>query len=143
MEKKRSGAILRILLHAFFLISLNLFAIIGAFVFMQMSGIEADKMIQSAVALIINLVIYIVVFRIMAGVQKDIMAIDNLSMFIIILLVSLALLPSVFYPMHYLTQGYWSTFDNILATWPYQLVVNGLCLTLNYFIFSRSKVKQQ
>ena len=142
METKKPGAILRILLHAFFLISVNLFSIIGAFVFIQIFGNGSDKLIQSAVAMVINLLIYVAVFKLMNNIQKEIMEIDNLSMFIVTLLVSLALLPSVFYPMHYLTQGNWSTFDNILATWPYQLVVNGICLTLNYFMLSGSKLRQ-
>ena len=142
MDMKRPPDILRILLHAFFLIAVNLFSIVGAFVLIQLSGYESHRITQSVVALVINLLIYLAVYRVMANIQKELMDIDNLSMFIVILLISLALLPSVFYPMHYLTQGRWSSFDNILATWPYQLVVNGLCLTLNYFILSGAKIKQ-
>lgn len=75
----------------------------------------------------------------MFNVQKEIMEIDDFFMLATILMISLALLPAIFYPLHYLTQGYWSSFDNLLATWPFQIVVNGLCLIMNYFIFSNRK----
>ena len=134
------SSLLRILLHGFFLISANLFSIITAFAIIQFVSTDTDKIIQSFIALIINVGIYIFVFRLMNGIQEEIMKIDDFSMFAIILLVSLALLPAIFYPMHYLTQGYWSSFDNLLATWPYQIVVNGLCLVINFFIMKRKSV---
>jgi len=133
------SSLLRILLHGFFLISTNLFSIIAAFAIVQLASIDPDKLLQSSIALIINIGVYLLVFKMMHSVQEEIMKIDNFSMFAIILLISLALLPSVFYPLHFLTQGYWSSFDNLPATWPFQLIVNGLCLVLNYYIFSGSK----
>ena len=138
MNKRLS--IFRILLHGFFLISVNLFSMIAAFAIIQFVSTDTDKIIQSFIALIINVGIYIFVFRLMNGIQEEIMKIDDFSMFAIILLVSLALLPAIFYPMHYLTQGNWSPFDNLLATWPYQVVVNGLCLVINFFIMKRKSV---
>lgn len=134
MSKKTD--ILRILLHGFFLVSTNLFSVMAAFVAVKMLSLPTERIIQSSIALVINVIIYIVVFRIMAGIQKGIMGLDNFSMMITVLLISLALLPAVFYPLHYLTQGYWSSFNNLMATWPFQLLVNGICLVLNYFIFS-------
>lgn len=136
---KSWSSLLRILLHGFFLVSANLFSIMLAFVIIQSFLEEPDKIIQSSIALIINLLVYLVVFKLMNGVQKELMRIDNYSMFAIILLISLALLPSVFYPLHFLTQGYWSSVDNLLAMWPYQIIVNGLCLVLNFYILSGKK----
>ena len=136
---KSWSSLLRILLHGFFLVSANLFSIMVAFVIIQFFSSGPDKILQSSIALVINLGVYLVVFKLMNGIQREIMKIDDFSMFAIILLISLALLPSVFYPLHFLMQGNWSSVDNLLATWPYQLIVNGLCLVLNYFIFSRRK----
>ncbi len=138
MNKRFS--ILRILLHGFFLISANLFSLIVAFAIIQFFSTDTDKVIQSFIALIINVGIYIIVFKLMNGIQEEIMRIDDFSMFAIIFLVSLSLLPAIFYPMHYLTQGYWSSFDNLLAMWPYQMIVNGLCLVINFFILKRKNV---
>jgi len=135
----RKKEIIRILLHGFFLVSTNLFSVMAAFVAVKILSIPPDRLVQSAIALVINVIIYIVVFKVMAGIQKELMSLDNFSMMITVLLISLALLPAVFYPLHYLTQDYWSSFENLLATWPYQLIVNGICLVLNYFIFSIKK----
>ena len=127
------------LLHGFFLVSSNLLSVMAAFVAVKVFSIPTDRIVQGAIALFINVIIYVVVFKIMNGIQKELMSLDNFSLMITVLLISLALLPAVFYPLHYLTQGYWSSFDNLLATWPYQLLVNGICLVLNYFIFSAKK----
>lgn len=137
MNKRIS--ILRILLHGFFLVSVNLFSIMVAFTFVQVTSLDTDRLIQGSVALVINTIIYFAVYKLMFNVQKEIMEIDDFFMLATILMISLALLPAIFYPLHYLTQGYWSSFDNLLATWPFQIVVNGLCLIMNYFIFSNRK----
>lgn len=139
IKDKKANSILRILLHGFFLVSLNLFSIMAAFVFVQISPIQSDRLIQGSVALLINVIIYFVVYRLMREVQEEIMRIEDFTMLAIILLTSLALLPAIFYPLHYLTQGYWSSLDNLISTWPFQLLVNGLCLVMNYFIFYRRK----
>ena len=137
MDKRFS--LLRILLHGFFLISANLFSIMAAFAIIQVVSAGPDKFFQASIALIINVGVYLVVYMLMSGIQKEIMKIDNFSMLGVILLISLALLPAIFYPLHYLTQGYWSSFDNLLATWPFQLIVNGLCLVLNFYILKSKK----
>ena len=53
------------------------------------------------------------------------------------IIIGMALLPSIYYPLHFLTKGGWGSFDNIMKIWPFQLTVNGLCLLLNFFIFSQ------
>lgn len=135
----KQSSLLRILLHGFFLISTNLFSVMIAFVIVRVALLNEEKIVQSSLALVINIGIYWLVYKVMSRIQDDFMRIDNFSMFAIILLVSLALLPAIFYPMHYLTQGYWSSFDNLLVTWPFQLIVNGLCLVMNYFLLRSEK----
>ena len=134
---KERSSILRILLHAFFLIAANLFSVMTAFAMVQIFVADADKFLQSSIALIVNVGVYMAVYMLMNRIQSDIMKIENFSMFAIILLISLALLPSIFYPMYYLIQGKWSSFDNLLVTWPFQLVVNGICLVINYYIIGK------
>ncbi len=136
---KSWSSLLRILLHGFFLVSANLFSIMTAFVIIQFFSSGPDKILQSTIALIINLGVYLVVFKLMNGIQKEIMKIDDFSMFAIILLISLALLPSVCYPLQFQRKGTRRSADNSHATWPDQLMENRLCLVLNYFIFSRQK----
>jgi len=140
MSMNKKTSILRIFLHGFFIVSANLFSIAIAFAIVHISSLPSDRFIQGAAALVVNLGTYAIVFKMMQGVQRQLMDIDNFFMLSTIFLVSLALLPSVFYPLHYLTQGHWSSFDNLLAIWPFQLLVNGLCLVLNYFVLSKRKL---
>lgn len=132
--------ILSVLLHGVFLVSANMFSAIVSFVVVQGLTLPSDRIIQSSIALIINLGIYFAVYKLMFGVQKEIMKIDGFSMFAILLLISLALLPAIFHPFYYLTHGHWSSLDNLFTIWPFQLIVNGLCLVLNYYILSKQKL---
>ena len=134
----KQSALFRIPLHGFFLISSNLFSVMAAFVIVQITEVQED-LVQSTLALVINLGVYLLVYKLMNAVQVGIMKIDDFSMFAIIFLVSLALLPAVFYTMQYLIQGHWSSFDNLLAIWPFQIFVNGLCLVMNYFLLRRKE----
>lgn len=135
-ETRDKISVLSILLHGLFLVSLNLFSVIVAFAAMQTLYGQSDRLAQGIIALLVSFFIYFVVFRFMFGIQKEIMQIDNYTVLIIVLLVSLALLPAVFYPLHFLTQGTWSSIDNLYATWPFQLIVNGFCLFFNFHILS-------
>lgn len=48
-------------------------------------------------------------------------------------------IPFVFVPLHYLTQGYLTSFGNILAIWAFQLPVNLLAVLATYKLAGRSK----
>jgi hypothetical protein len=136
---QKQSAILRILLHAFFLISVNLFSVTAAVLVMYLMKIDGGEMTQSGIALLMNLMIYLLIYKLMNGIQAMIMQIDDFSMLAIILLSSLALFPALFYPLHFLIKGTWSNFDDILSVWPFQFIVNGLCLVINNFILSKRK----
>ncbi len=136
---KNKTSVIIILLHGFFLIAANLFSIMAAFTIIQVAGFDGDKLIQGTLALFVNIIIYFLVFKLMAGIQKEIMQLNTIAMGILILMVSMALLPLVFYPMHYLTNGNWSSIDNLMTIWPFQVIVNGLCLVLIYFVLSERK----
>jgi hypothetical protein len=124
---------LRIVLHGFFLISLNLFALMSAVIIMIIGGIQQGEWLRSVLALSVDLGIYILVFKVMAGIEKSLMQIDDFNMFAFILIASLALFPTIYYPMQYMIKGEWVNFNQILEIWPFQLIVNGLCLIVNYF----------
>ncbi len=132
-------SILSVLLHGFFLVSLNLFSIMTAIVIIQISSISNEKIIQSSIALLINVGVYFLVYKLMHGIQKELMEIEKISMLVTILLISFALLPMLFYPVDFLMSGSWSSIHKLMTTWPYQMIANGLCLISNYFIFSKTK----
>jgi uncharacterized membrane protein YjfL (UPF0719 family) len=134
---KNNNPVLGILLHGFFLVSVNLFSLAGAFALLHISSIPSDKLIQASIALCVNLVVYMIVYSLMKAVQKELIEITDFAMLSTVFLISLALMPVIFYPLHFAARGSWSTFDNLLAIWPFQMLVNGLCLVLNFFVLSR------
>ena len=100
---------------------------------------SSSELLQSTVALGVNVGVYALVFWLMNGIQKDVMRIRDFSMLAIILISSLALFPAIFYPIHFMVKGHWSSFENIQVIWSFQVFVNGICLVANYFIFGRMK----
>ena len=134
---RKSITVLGVLLHGFFLVSVNLFSLAVAFAVVQIASLPPNKLLQSGVALSVNLIIYYLVYRLMKQVQKELIVIEDFAMFATVFLISLALMPAFFYPLHFATRGSWSTFDNILAIWPFQILANGLCLVFNFYILSR------
>ena len=110
-----------------------------AILIVQLSGLGSEKIIQSSIALLVNTLVYFMVYKLMVGIHSDIMEIDNFSMLSIVLLISLALLPTLFYPIDFLMNGSWGSIDRMINTWPFQLIVNGICLVLNYFLLSKRK----
>ena len=136
---KKDASLTRILLHAFFLISLNLFSSILALLIVQVFGVNSSTLLQSGIAIFLNFIVYLLIFGLMKGIDAKIMRIDDFQMLAIILISSMALLPVIYLPMNYLIKGYWVGIDQLFEIWPYQLVVNGLCVIMNFFVLSKRK----
>lgn len=119
------------------MVSVNLFSIMVAFAIVIVFSLSDNKIVQATLALILNLIVYLAIYNLMCRVESTIMKVDNWSMLMSILMVSLAMLPVVYYPVYYFTHGGWSSFDNLMTTWPFQVIVNSLCLVLNFFIVGK------
>ena len=135
----RYSSIIRILLHSLFLISLNLFSTILALLVSHLFAVEFDHFWQSFLTYIINLSLYIIIYRIMKSIQEEVMKIDDRSMLVIILLASLAFMPFVYFPLNFMIKGYWVELQQIYAIWPYQFAVNAVCLIMNFFVLTKKK----
>ncbi len=139
MDKK--SPLLRILLHGFFMVSVNLFSVMVAFAIAVIFSLGNGEIVHATLALVLNLVVYLTVYSLMRSVESGIMRIDSWSMLMAILMISLAMLPAVYYPIYYFTHGGWSSFDNLITTWPFQIIVNSICLVLNFFIVGKKPAK--
>jgi hypothetical protein len=129
--------IIRTLLHAFFIISLNIFSMAGGMVIIHLLEADAGNYVQPAIVVVLNLLIYWAVFRFMHGIEPKIMHLPDFSTMGIILLTSLALLPIIFYPLYFfLVKNQWSPLNNLLSIWPYMLILNALCILMNRFLLS-------
>jgi hypothetical protein len=101
------------------------------------SRLELNEPGKLIMALIINGSVYILIFKLMSGIQKDIMKVGGMIMLFIILLISLILFPAIFYPIHFLIKGEGPDFTIILKHWSFQVLVNGMCLFLNFTLLSK------
>ena len=134
----RGRTILRILLHGFFLMSLNLFSIIVSIVLFRSVSIAEGGLMHSAVLLLINVSVYLLVLLLIRNMKSDVMDIDDFSMLAITLMISMALLPLFYHPLYFLVRGYWSSLGNLVLVWTFQIVANGLCLVLNHFWLNKN-----
>lgn len=141
MENQNNLQTIRIILHAFFLIALNLFSLIAGVIITLLIGGFKHEVFQSGSAFVFNAIMYFLVFKFMAGIQKEVMHIDNFFMVIIMLISSVVLFPLVFIPLQYMISGNWQSVGAATNVWPFLLVTNGLCLSVNYF-FSDSNFQE-
>ena len=131
---------IRIVLHAVFLIALNLFSLISGVIITVFISSFQNEMAQSGIALICNVIFYFLIFKFMMGIEKEVMHIDNLLMLVVMLVSSIVLFPVVFIPLQYMISGAWQSLEIAMNIWPFLLIANGLCLFLNYY-FSNSNSK--
>ena len=124
---------IRIVLHAVFLIALNLFSLISGVIITVFLSSFQNELTQSGIALIFNVVFYYLIFKFMMGIEKEMMHIDNLSMIVVLLISSLVLFPVIFIPLQYMISGNWQSLEIAMNIWPFLLITNGLCLVINYF----------
>ncbi len=125
-------------MHGFFLVALNLFSIVFSIIVFRSVSFTEGGLVHGASLVMINLVIYLLVLWLMRGLHSDIMDVDDFSMLAGILVISLALLPVFYHPLYYLIKGYWSSLDNLIMVWSFQIVVNGLSLLLNRYWLNKT-----
>lgn len=133
---KPAQKVLPILLHGFFMISVNLFSAMAAVLFLHLVHLSSTRWMEASIALVINVVVYFGVYKLMKNIEPRILRLDDVLMLLMVLVMSLALLPTVYYPMYYLMHGGWSSLDNLWSIWPYQVMANGICLILNFYVLS-------
>ncbi len=134
----RGRTLLRILMHGFFLVVLNLFSIVFSIIVFRSVSFTEGGILHGVTLVTINLVIYLLVLLLMKGMKTDVMDVDDFSMLAGILMISLALLPVFYHPMFYLVKGYWSSFGNLTLVWSFQIVANGLSLVFNRYWLNKT-----
>lgn len=125
---------LKILLHGMFLTVLDLCAVVFSAVLLMIIGINASGIVyQMVVAIAVGLLLYFAIYYFIRSGGYDIMQLEDLKMLVVVLVISMALLPAIYYPLHYVTHGYWSSFHSMLVNWPFQFMVNSICLAGNFY----------
>lgn len=125
--------ILRICLHSLVLALINLVSVIVAFVvyylLRQVSPGIDQILVQAPLALLLSVTAFtlwvLFVLRFSRGLAPH-----ALTEWAGVFLGALLWTPAIFIPLHYLTQGYMTSFDNITVTWLFQIPVNLLAVGL-------------
>lgn len=107
---------------------INLISIILGFVFYYLFKTPNQIEIQLPTAVLLSCLFFTMSVFLLIKSKKEI----SMSVFSVIriYLFSMIWTPVVFVPLHYMTQGYLTSMENILYTWFFQAVTNILVLAM-------------
>jgi hypothetical protein len=121
-------------LHGLLLTLINIFAILGGFAVYKLSQAGDQLIIQLPAALFLTLIVFPLGEK-MAGILPfHSLQLTGKRPYLKVYFLALIWTPLVFIPLHYLTQGYLTSFGNILAIWQFQLIVNLVVIILTLWI---------
>lgn len=135
--------VFRIILHSFILAVINIVSIILGFGIYHYLMEYNQLAVQVPVAVIFSVIIFtswIVILK-----YKNISKLfpQEWLEFLLILLFSFVWLPIIFIPLHYITQGYLTSFGNIYMTWIFQIPTNMVIILVAYLIISQNPEKKK
>ncbi len=120
----------RIGLHALFLGMVNLFSILAGFGLYALFKPVNQILVQLPAALFLTLAIYLLFSALLPRLNWPEIMLRGRAEFVWVFASALLVMPLIFYPLHYLTQGYLAHFSNVLSTWAFQIPANALALFL-------------
>jgi hypothetical protein len=134
--------ILRIALHSFLLTLINIFAILfgfGIYLFVRPANQIA---VQVPVALVVSVAGCLAWWATSHRLPVRWVALHKREELLWVYLAALLWNPAIFIPLHYGTQGYLTSFGNILYFWLFQIPAN-LAAILPVLIINKHKSGQQ
>ena len=128
--------ILVIILHSIILALINLISIVFGFGIYHFFSEYGQLAIQAPIAVIVSIIVFITWIVIIKSKKISKLFPEDWLQFLIIFILSLAWAPVIFVPVHFISQGYLTSFGNIFWTWVFQIPTNICILLLSYFIIS-------
>jgi hypothetical protein len=123
---------LRPLLHSLLLALVNIGAIIMAFGLYKLLKPPNQMAFQAPIAALLSISTFTLWIYLIACFHFEKMQIQNRNELVCIYFLTLIWMPVILIPLHYSTQGYWTSFSNILAVWIFQIPVNFITLLTSY-----------
>jgi len=126
--------LMRVCLHSIILTMTDLGTIILAFGFYSiLSSIIAinQRVFQGSIAAVLCIIIYFLWSLVVIRLPKMALSLQGNSEMIWTYFTAFIWIPVIFIPLHYLTQGYITSFGNIIAIWLFQIPVNLLALLIS------------
>lgn len=124
-------------LHGFFLAILNIASILMGFTVYHLIRPANQIAMQLPIAMLLTMV-GVCIWRFLAF--KD-LAIRQISGFGKIWITALLWCPVIGVTLHYFTQGYLTSFGNIVAVWTFQIIANSLAFLIAEVIWTTVRKK--
>jgi hypothetical protein len=132
---------LPVMLHGLILTVVNVGAVLVGFAFYKISGISYQLAAQVPAAVLVSVVAFALWYVAARRLGGEWFRLRGPSAYVWTYVVAFAWLPALFVPLHYVTQGYLTSFANIYDTWLFQAPTNVLALAAVAFA-SRRAAKQ-
>lgn len=127
-----------VLLNSLILAIINLSSILMGFIVYHFFNQFNQSLVQIPVAFLCSLVAFIIWVIIVRYKLPELVPRGILS-YLSIFILSLVWVPIIFYPLHYFTQHYPSSFRNIAWVWFFQTPTNVITIFVSYILFKNKK----
>jgi hypothetical protein len=125
------------LLHGLALAAINVGAVLAGFAFYKVSGVESQLAVQLPVAVLISVVAFALGSALARRLGGERFRLRGVSAHVWTYFFAFAWLPALVVPLHYLTQGYLTSFANVYYTWLFQAPTNVAALAATYALTRR------
>jgi hypothetical protein len=115
-------------IHGLALAAINVGASLVGFAAYKVLGVGHQLVIQISVAALATVVSFSVWYIVVVRATSGRAALGNRAVYIWAYISAFAWFPVIFVPLHYVTQGYLTSFANIYNMWLFQAPTNGLAL---------------
>lgn len=118
----------RPVIHGLALATINIGASLVGFAAYKVLGVGHQLLVQVAVAVLVTVVAFVLWYYVVRRVRSGIAALGGLGAYVWTYGLAFAWFPALFVPLHYVTQGYLTSFANIYNMWLFQAPTNALAL---------------
>ncbi len=132
----------RISLYSFSMVIANFVAIYCGFIVYYLLKPANQIAIQLPIAIILSVTFFLLWILLMQIHIFKRFVIKEKHNLISVYLFALILNPVIFVPLHYITQGYLTSFGNIKAIWMFQLLANLISIAILIFSLKGKEVKE-
>ena len=134
--------LLRVCLHSFVLTITDLGTIILAFGFYSLlrSIMSVNqRVVQGSIAAIFCIIIFALWSLVVTRLPTKTLSLQGNRELVWTYFAALLWVPVIFIPLHYITQGYFTSFGNIIAIWLFQIPVNLFTMLISRKILNPSR----
>jgi len=133
----------RPLLHGLVLAAINVGAVLIGFAAYKMSGATQQLAVQIPVAVAASVATFSLWYIIAVRVTLGRAALGSRAAYVWTYISAFAWFPVIFVPLHYVTQGYPTSFANIYSMWLFQALTNALTLVVAALAGRRVRVQYE